>query len=141
MGIEIQYRDFVHLKATGNRLLIYYHALKSLQKQPVSVNRELSEKLIEIRPKRRSMKLEQCFNEVLAELPDGVIIRDFDVMFNPDYQVDVLKILTDARRHKNYSAIWPGEEKDGKLIYSVEDYPDYKTYEIENYDVTCIIGQ
>jgi len=85
------------------------------------------------------MRLEQCFNEVLRELPDGVIIRDFDVMFNPDYQVDVLKILTDARRHKEYSAIWPGEKKDGKLIYSEEGYPDYKTYEIENYDVTCIV--
>ena len=41
-------------------------------------------------------------------------------MFNPDYQVDVLKILTDARRHKEYSAIWPGEKKDGKLIANVE---------------------
>jgi hypothetical protein len=99
----------------------------------------LADKLIKIRPRSRSRKLELCFNEVLAGLPDGVVIRDFDVMFHPDYQVDVLKILTDARRHKNYSAVWPGVKKDGKLIYSEEGYPDYKVYEIRNYDVTCII--
>lgn len=141
MGIEIRYQDYLQHQRMTNRLLVYYRAIRDLQSRPVSINRALAERLIKVRPRRRSIKLEQCFNEVLAELPDGVIIRDFDVMFHPDYQVDVLKILTDARRHKNYSAVWPGEERDGKLVYSKEGYPDYKTYEIENYDVTCIIGQ
>ena len=139
MGTEIRYQDLLNISSTTNRLLVYYKRLQQLQQQPVSVSKRLAEKLLDIRPRRRSMRLEQCFNEVLRELPDGVIIRDFDVMFNPDYQVDVLKTLTDARRHKEYSAIWPGEKKDGKLIYSEEGYPDYKTYEIENYDVTCIV--
>ena len=139
MGIEITYQDFLRNEQMNNRLLLYYKAICDWQNRPVSVNRMLADKLIKIRPRSRSRKLEQCFNEVLAELPDGVVIRDFDAMFHPDYQVDVLKILTDARRHKNYSAVWPGVKKDGKLIYSEEGYPDYKVYEIRNYDVTCII--
>jgi hypothetical protein len=139
MGTEIRYQDFLNISTTTNRLLLYYKKIQELQHQPVSISKRLAEKLLDIRPRRRSMRLEQCFNEVLSELPDGVIVRDFDVMFNPDYQVDVLKILTEARRHKEYSAIWPGEKKDGKLIYGEEGYPDYKTYEIENYDITCII--
>lgn len=139
MGTEIRYQDFLNISTTTNRLLLYYKKIQELQHQPVSISKRLAEKLLDIRPRRRSMRLEQCLNEVLSELPDGVIVRDFDVMFNPDYQVDVLKILTEARRHKEYSAIWPGEKKDGKLIYGEEGYPDYKTYEIENYDITCII--
>ena len=140
MGIEILYQDFLRNKQMIDRLLLYNKAIRNCQQRPISINVIMAEKLIQIHPKRRSMKLEQCFKEVLAGLPDGVVICDYDVMFNPDYKVDVLNILTNARRHKEYSAVWPGVEKNGKLIYSEEDYPDYKTYEIENYDVICVMN-
>ena len=29
-------------------------------------------------------------------------------------------------------------DEDGKLIYAEEGYPDYKVYEIANYDITCV---
>ena len=85
------------------------------------------------------MKLEQIFNSVLDRYPDGVTIKDIDVLFNPDYKVDVLKILIAARKRKRYCVIWPGRFEDGKLIYAEEGYPDYKVYEIANYDITCVI--
>ena len=53
--------------------------------------------------------------------------------------MDVLKILIEARKRKKYSVIWPGRFEDGKLIYAEEGYPDYKVYEIANYDITCVI--
>ena len=28
--------------------------------------------------------------------------------------------------------------EDGKLVYAEEGYPDYKVYEIANYDITCV---
>ena len=61
-------------------------------------------------------------------------------MFNPEYKVDVLKILMAAEKEKHPSVIWPGRCENGKLIYSEEGYPDYKTYDIETYDITCVIG-
>ena len=69
-----------------------------------------------------------------------MIIKDIDVLFNPEYKVDVLKILTEARKRKRYSVIWPGRCENGKLIYGEEGYLDYRTYDIENYDITCVIG-
>ena len=69
---------------------------------------------------------------------DGVTIKDIDVMFNPDYKVDVLKILIATRKRKNYSVIWPGKFEDGKLIYGEEGYPDYKVFNIADYDITCV---
>jgi hypothetical protein len=45
-----------------------------------------------------------------------------------------------ARKRKRYSVIWPGKCENGKLIYGEEGYPDYRTYDIENYDITCVIG-
>lgn len=120
------------------RLIIYYKRLQQIQ-EPQSVSKALAEALLACKANRRSMKLGQIFNTVLDQYPEGVVIKDIDVMFNPEYQVDVLKILSEARKRKRYSVVWPGRCEEGKLIYGEEGYPDYKFFEIENYDVTCVI--
>lgn len=84
------------------------------------------------------MKLEQIFNTVLDRYPDGVTIKDIDVLFNPAYKVDVLKILISARKRKQYSVVWPGKFEDGKLIYGEEGYADYKVFNIADYDIAFI---
>lgn len=137
MGTVIEYHQVPDEEARISRLLVYFKALKKMI-EPQSVGKELADELLVCKPNRRSMKLEQIFNTVLDRYPDGVTIKDIDVMFNPEYQVDVLKILIAARKRKRYSVIWPGRYEDGKLIYAEEGYPDYKVYEIANYDITCV---
>ena len=125
-------------EAMISRLMIYYKKLKEAQ-EPKSVSKPLAEAILACKPNRRSMKLAQIFNSVLARYPDGVVIKDIDVLFNPEYKVDVLKILQEARKQKRYSVVWPGRCENGKLIYSEEGYPDYKVFNIDNYDITCVI--
>ena len=137
MGTVIEYHQVPDEEARISRLLVYFKALKKMI-EPQSVGKELADELLVCKPNRRSMKLEQIFNTVLDRYPDGVTIKDIDVMFNPEYQVDVLKILIAARKRKRYSVIWPGRYEDGKLIYAEEGCPDYKVYEIANYDITCV---
>ena len=136
MGTIIEFHQVADEQAMLNRLLIYMKAIKKMT-EPQSVSKELADELLACKPNRRSMKLEQIFNKVLDRYPDGVTIKDIDVMFNPEYQVDVLKILIEARKRKKYSVIWPGRFEDGKLIYAEEGYPDYKVYEMANSDITC----
>ncbi len=137
MGTVIEHEKLPD-QAMLSRLIIYYKRLQQIQ-EPQSVSKALAEALLACKPNRRSMKLGQIFNTVLDQYPEGVVIKDIDVMFNPEYQVDVLKILSEARKRKRYSVVWPGRCEEGKLIYSEEGYPDYKIFEIENYDVTCVI--
>ena len=139
MGTVIELNSLPNEDAMLSRLLIYMKVIKKIN-EPKSVSKPLAEALLACKPNRRSMKLEQIFNNVLDTLPDGVVIKDIDVLFNPDYKVDVLKILIASRKRKRYSVIWPGRCEDGKLVYSEEGFPDYKTYNIENYDITCVIG-
>ena len=113
-----------------SRLLVYWSRMRELSSQPVSVSKPLSEKLQDVSPRSRTMRLASCFQSVLAQYPDNVVIKDIDVMFNPTYQVDVLKILTEARKSKPYSVIWPGRYENGTLYYSEQGYPDYKAYEV-----------
>ncbi len=137
MGTIIDFIELPDEEAMISRLLVYLKKIKEVV-EPQSISKEMADELLACKPERRSMKLEQFFYKVLDRYPDGATIKDIDVMFNPDYQVDVLKILIAARKRKRYSVIWPGRYEDGKLIYAEEGYPDYKVYEIANYDITCV---
>ncbi len=137
MGTIIDFIKLPDEEAMISRLLVYLKKIKEIV-EPQSISKEMADELMACKPERRSMKLEQIFNNVLDRYPDGVTIKDIDVMFNPDYKVDVLKILIAARKRKRYSVIWPGRLEDGKLIYGEEGYPDYKVYKIADYDITCV---
>ena len=137
MGTVIEHENLPD-QSMLSRLIIYYKRLQQI-KEPRSVSKPMAEELLKCKPNRRSMKLGQIFNTVLDQYPEGVVIKDIDVMFNPEYQVDVLKILSEARKRKRYSVVWPGRCEEGKLIYGEEGYLDYKVFEIESYDVTCVI--
>lgn len=124
----------------GSGLLIYDCTAKvQFDSAPISVNKLLAEELVTIGRKRRSLYLERCFLKVIGRFPYGCVIKDIDVMFHPDYQVDVLRILVDARKSRDYKVVWPGNQRDGILIYGEDGYLDYKMYEIANYDITYVI--
>ena len=120
-----------------SRLLIYMKSIQQLD-EPKSISKELADELLACAPKRRSIRMERIFYSVIMKYPDGVTVRDIDVMFNPEYKIDVLKILISVRKRKKYYVIWPGRYEDGKLIYGEEGFPDYKIYNIADYDITFV---
>ena len=119
--------------------IIYCCPEENVTESAIPINHTLAEKLSALKPKRRTMRLATCFEDILKTLPDNAVIKDFDVMFNPEYKVDVLKIMVDACKRKPFSIIWPGKCEDGKLFYAEDGYSDFKTFSVEDYDVTCII--
>jgi len=140
MGVVIKVRDLPALERSGMALpILYCHPDKSLEEQAVPINIEMAKKLSAVKPNRRTMRMEQCFQQVLSSLPDNVVICDFDVMFNPDYAVDVLRIMCSTARTKSFSVLWPGKCEGGRLIYAEEGYRDYKVFEINKYDVTVVV--
>ena len=104
----------------------------------VSLNKALAEELLKLRPRQRTMQMEKCLLEVLHRLPKNSVVKDVDVLFNPAYKVDVLKVLISVYKQCPFRLIWSGTFKDGKLIYSEESYPDYQTYDVGEYDIICI---
>ena len=119
--------------------IIYCRSNPPLEEQAQSMNVELAKKLASVKPNRRTMRLEQCFREVLGSFSENPVIRDFDVMFNPDYAVDILQMMASVGKNKPFQIIWPGRYEDGKLIYAEEGYRDYKVFEIDKYNVTVVV--
>lgn len=140
MGKVLQARSMPFLGYAGLMKPIIYCTVDAvIEAAAVSINLELAQKLAGLRPKRRTMRLESCFMEVLNLLPDNVVIKDFDVMFNPEYKVDVLRIMTVTCKKKPFSIIWPGKYEGGKLFYAEDGYHDFKAFNVKDYDVTCIV--
>lgn len=140
MGNVISSRHFSPQK-TGGLLkpIIYCCPYPGIEKQAVSLNKLLAEALIQFRPKRRTMQIEKCFSDIIVGLPDAPVIKDFDVLFNPDFKVDILKIIVSVCKKKPFSVIWPGKLDGNRLIYAEEQYRDYKVYEVDDYDITCVV--
>ena len=112
---------------------------EELEKNAVALNVSIAEKLINAKPSRRSFKLPSIIDTVIAELTENSTIKDFDVLFNPDYQIDVLQLLIAACRKNEFAILWPGTYSDGKLMYAETGYSDFKIYDLDKYDVTCIV--
>ena len=119
--------------------IIYCHPNSALTTEAVSLNVPLAQKLISLKPGRRTIRLEQCFRQEIDSLPENPVIQDFDVLFNPDYEVDILQIMVSVGKTKPFQVIWPGKCEGGRLIYAEEGYRDYKVFEISKYDVTVVI--
>ncbi len=119
--------------------LVFCNPDKALTANAVSINIEMAKKLSSIQRNRRTLRIVQCFQDILNDLPDHVVIKDFDVMFHPDYAIDVLRIMVTIAKTKPFSLIWPGRFEEGKLVYAEEGFRDYKVFDISSYDFTCII--
>ena len=110
-----------------------------MRKNACSANKPLAEELLKLKSSSRTMRLEKCFTKVLEGFPKMPVVKDIDVMFNPAYKVNVLQILISAYKQKPFTLVWPGSYEDGKLIYGDANYRDYKTFEINDYDIVCVI--
>lgn len=140
MGVIVPIRKFSGENQAGLlKPIIYCCASREINEQAISMNQEIASALIKCRPRQRTMQLEKCFSQAVSKLPERPVIKDFDVLFNPDYKIDVLQMMINVCRSKPFSVIWPGRFEDGKLYYAEEGYQDYKIYDVDKYDVTCVI--
>ena len=141
MGIVVDSYKFAHSDHNSMiKPIIFCQPSKEICEQAIPLNIPLA---VELKkqgtPMMRTIRMEQNIIKVLNAFPENSIIKDFDVMFNPNYQIDVIKTLGNVYRKRQFSVIWPGRYEDGKLYYAEEGYKDYKSFEISNYDITVVI--
>lgn len=138
MGTVINLRQLA-TQQNMYRLIIYANGTYEQKASAVSINKRLAEELRKLKPTRRTMQMEKCFNKILDSLPEKVVIKDIDVMFNPAYMVDVIRILVEANKRHPFSLVWSGRYDDNRLLYGEEDLADYKAFEISDYDIVCVV--
>lgn len=126
-------------KNSTSFLVVWCNHSDVIKNRAISIDVELSTKIKYTSKSTRSMKIGSILTEVIAALPENSIIRDFDVLFNPEFRIDVIKTLTEAYRRNHFQIVWPGKIDGDFLVYAEEGYRDYKKFSIDNYDITCIV--
>lgn len=105
----------------------------------ISLGELLSAELMKSEKEKRSSMIESELEKLLTTNGSNeIIISDIDILFNPEYRLDVIKSFVNLSRNKNLIIQWPGEYHGGNLIYSKQEYSDYKRYLIKDYDAICL---
>lgn len=139
MGTAISRRKFLSNNGFRyQRPLVFCCEIDGFTDVAVPLNARLAESLKQIEPASRGRRLEDCFLSCFDGLSADIVIRDLDVLFNPAYRVDVLALLVHAYRRHRFDVVWPGTFDGDMLTYAEEGYPDYRTFDIDRYDITCI---
>jgi len=105
----------------------------------VELNLVLAERLSKIDIDKRSLFVPEEFNNILDEIDGKVYLTSFEILFNPSYQIDVIKLIVEASRKRKIIVHWCGSYVDGKLLFATNEFADYHSYKIADYDITCVI--
>ena len=106
--------------------------------EKLSLNILLSEKLASIQPQNRSMQIMDEIKTILYRSSEPILIDRFEMLFAPDYQLNILKIFMDLARFRPLYVLWPGKMNINALIYAEPGDPEYRNYRIADYDVIVI---
>lgn len=145
MGIEVSIGELDEfIKIYTNRPVIICDKHESIIQEYntfnlISLGIELSDKLVRYKADERDDRVLDELDKILNKNTNKqLIIKDIDVLFNPNYKFDVLRYFCNLARIKQVIVLWNGDISNGILKYSESGYLDYKKYIIKNYDIICV---
>ena len=115
--------------------------VKSIFKQfkILSLGEILSRELLKIDKKDRKFAVELILKRILSNInKQELIITDIDILFNPAYKLDIIKLFIQLSRNRKVIVQWPGKLDSQNLVYSSQEYEDYNRYSIRDYDIICL---
>lgn len=103
------------------------------------LNEILAGKLLSFPQEQRWQRAYEESKSIMREKATPLFLQDFEMLFNPQYQIDVLRLFYEVSRSRRIVVNWCGEIIEDRLTFSSPEYKDYHSYKINDYDVTCII--
>lgn len=145
MGIVVSRKDFWETyKPDSKKVVIWCSATKKASEEfkdcsVINLGKELADKLRKLEVGERKFKLVDEMDKLISKRENDTIILDnLDLLFNPSYEIDILKYFGKKALNKNIIVIWSGKYEANRLIYAEEGYSDYKSYNIKDYDIICV---
>lgn len=78
-------------------------------------------------------------NLILGDEHRDITLANTEILFSPEYELDVIKLLLHVGRNQRFYIQWPGEITGEKLTYSEPGRLDFKEYHIKDYVDTYIV--
>jgi hypothetical protein len=103
----------------------------------ISLNLPLTRFLIELGLREIRSTLTDKVKEILPQV-EPVYLLDYEILFNPRYEIDALRLFIELARRNKLIIRWSGTTDGDTLIYSELGFDDYKRYRISDYDVVIV---
>ena len=96
----------------------------------LNVNLALSQRLLDLTEKERSLRVRRLLADVIDERPaDSIILDNIELLFDPSLHQDPLACLQGLSRNRTLIVAWGGNCEDGVLTYAEPGHPEYRRYE------------
>ena len=105
--------------------------------EEVRVNLALSKKLLAFAPDERPKHVEESLRAIL-DYHVPIYITDFEMLFDPRYEIDVIKLFCEKARITNVVVHWPGKFSNDHLTYSDHEKSDYHEYDCSAYLIRIV---
>lgn len=116
----------------------YLNNVLELSNETISLNLRLAQNLLKFQVDERADVVQNEVMTILTENRSSLLIKDFEMLFDPRYKVDVVKLISEVSRLRKVIALWPGIISENNLIYANAESPDYQVCNINNYDIICV---
>lgn len=94
-----------------------------------NINVELSQRLLSLTERQRSLQIFRLLNEIVEKSGTQVVLLDnTELLFDTSLQQDPLRLLQAISRNKTVVASWNGSIENQHLIYAQPDHPEYRRY-------------
>ncbi|MBX3589943.1 MAG: BREX-3 system P-loop-containing protein BrxF [Burkholderiaceae bacterium] len=93
------------------------------------LGRRLSACPVKLRPLLATDLLRELANGRAAS--DLLLIDNIELLFDRTLQLDPLDLLKQLARSRRVVAVWPGQLRDGRLVYAQMGHPEHQDYGLD----------
>jgi len=106
--------------------------------KPVSLNRQLASSIVGLDIKDIRLSIADKVREIFPK-GDPVYLTDYEMLFDPRYEQDVLRLFVELSRRNRLIVKWCGQADGETLSYAQQGYTDYKQYRVSDYNIAIVI--
>lgn len=141
MGTVIKRRDFpaVIEQARQGVFVLAHNVTVPVNAIFVNIGLTLGEKMYKAKADGSPVNITNEMDAILGEEKRDITLANTDILFSPEYELDVIKLLLQVGRNQRLYMQWPGEINGEKLTYSEPGRFDFKEYNIKDYVDTYVV--
>lgn len=103
----------------------------------LKVNEKLARSLLEHPKDERPSLVEKMLKSIINN-NDSIFVTDFEMLFDPRYEIDALRFFCEKARMVNIAVKWPGQFASGKLTYASPEDLDYHEFDCNAYQIRIV---
>ncbi len=105
----------------------------------LSLNKILAKALVKKDTAIRPQFVADEVMKIVSFLQTPIFLTDYEMLFDPRYNIDVIRLFYELSRRAKIVVKWCGTFDGNQLVYATPDYRDYHSYNIQDYDITCVV--